>query len=72
MIFPAIWVYINLSKADNPHLIKSSFSFFNVAVFGIPLVTACLVDGLEAEDRQMLALIPLFPWRQMCRFKSHF
>lgn len=40
MIFPAMWAYKHLIKADNPHLIKSSFSFFNVAFFGIPVVTA--------------------------------
>lgn len=45
MIFPALWAYKSISKADNPHLIKSSFSFFNVAFFGIPIVTVLFGDG---------------------------
>src|SRR5690606_15735522 len=40
MIFPARLAYKHLPKADEPFLLESSFSFFNVAFFGIPIVTA--------------------------------
>src|SRR5690554_5415104 len=40
MILPAKLAFRSLDKADDPFLIKSSFSFFNVAFFGIPVVTA--------------------------------
>src|SRR5690606_37271342 len=40
MILPAMWAYYHMAKADNPHLIQSSFSFFNVPFFGIAVVTA--------------------------------
>lgn len=40
MILPARLAYKNITKADEPFLLESSFSFFNVAFFGIPVVTA--------------------------------
>jgi len=40
MILPARWAYKKMPKADEPFLLESSFSFFNVAFFGIPVVTA--------------------------------
>jgi len=40
MILPAKAAYKYFSKDDNPYLLESSFSFFNVAFFGIPVVTA--------------------------------
>jgi predicted permease len=40
MIFPARLAYKKIPKADEPFLLESSFSFFNVAFFGIPIVTA--------------------------------
>src|SRR5690554_4469554 len=40
MIGPARLAYKKFSKADEPFLLESSFSFFNVAFFGIPIVTA--------------------------------
>ncbi|MDT0644760.1 hypothetical protein RM553_18105 [Zunongwangia sp. F363] len=45
MIFPAIWVSKRYDGLDAP-LLKSSFSFFNVAFFGIPTVKALF--GQEA------------------------
>ncbi len=47
MVLPAKLAFKKLDKADNPFLIKSSFSFFNVAFFGIPVVTALFgADGV--------------------------
>src|SRR5690606_22398625 len=40
MILPARLAHRNIDQADEPHLLKSAFSFFNVAFFGIPVVTA--------------------------------
>src|SRR5690606_1748243 len=40
MILPARLAYKNITKADEPFLLESSFSFFNVAFFGIPVVSA--------------------------------
>lgn len=40
MILPARIAHRNIDQADEPHLLKSAFSFFNVAFFGIPVVTA--------------------------------
>ncbi len=40
MILPARVAYKKMPKADEPFLLDSSFSFFNVAFFGIPVVTA--------------------------------
>ena len=40
MILPARLAYKKINKADEPFLLESSFSFFNVAFFGIPVVTA--------------------------------
>lgn len=40
MVIPAKMAYRKISKADAPFMLKSSFSFFNVAFFGIPVVTA--------------------------------
>lgn len=40
MILPARLAYRKIPKADEPFLLESSFSFFNVAFFGIPVVTA--------------------------------
>lgn len=40
MILPARMAHRNIDQADEPHLLKSAFSFFNVAFFGIPVVTA--------------------------------
>lgn len=40
MVLPAKLGYKKLEEADHPFLIKSSFSFFNIAFFGIPVVTA--------------------------------
>lgn len=39
MVFPAKIAFHFFSKAENPYLLKSSFSFFNVAFFGIPIFT---------------------------------
>jgi len=40
MIGPARLAYKKIPNADHPFLLESSFSFFNVAFFGIPIVTA--------------------------------
>lgn len=40
MILPARLAYRKIDKADEPFLLDSAFSFFNVAFFGIPIVTA--------------------------------
>ena len=40
MILPARVAYNKIAKADELFLLESSFSFFNVAFFGIPVVTA--------------------------------
>ena len=40
MILPARLTHQNIAKADEPFLLESAFSFFNVAFFGIPIVTA--------------------------------
>ncbi len=40
MILPAKAAFRWFSKDDNPYLLESTFSFFNVAFFGIPVVTA--------------------------------
>ncbi|MEX2591969.1 MAG: hypothetical protein WD426_04285 [Anditalea sp.] len=40
MVLPAKVAYQYFSNTDNSYLLKSSFSFFNVAFFGIPVVMA--------------------------------
>ncbi len=46
MVIPATWIYKQFKDLENPHLLRSSFSFFNVAFFGIPTVIALF--GKEA------------------------
>ncbi|HIB37099.1 hypothetical protein [Mesonia sp.] len=46
MIFPAIIVHRTFGKGESRSLLKSGFSFFNVAFFGIPVVDALF--GKEA------------------------
>lgn len=40
MIIPAIIVHRTFGKGESRSLLKSGFSFFNVAFFGIPVVNA--------------------------------
>lgn len=40
MLLPARWAVRHMPKADEPFLLESAFSYFNVAFFGIPIVTA--------------------------------
>jgi malate permease and related proteins len=40
MLLPAHWANKTFAKDYDPNLVKSVFSFFNVAFFGIPIVTA--------------------------------
>jgi len=46
MVFPATWIYKHFHELENKNLLRSSFSFFNVAFFGIPTVQALF--GKEA------------------------
>lgn len=45
MMFPATWMYKKSENLENPSLLRSSFSFFNVAFFGIPTVNALFDEG---------------------------
>lgn len=45
MMFPATWIYKKSEDLENPSLLRSSFSFFNVAFFGIPTVNALFGEG---------------------------
>ncbi len=40
MVLPAKYAYRTFASDFDPNLLKSSFSFFNIAFFGIPIVTA--------------------------------
>lgn len=40
MNLPALLAHKTFAKKENPHLLKGSFTFFNVLFFGIPTVTA--------------------------------
>ena len=40
MNLPALWATKTFAKDENPHMVKTSFAFFNVAFFGIPTVLA--------------------------------
>jgi predicted permease len=44
MIFPAIVVHKTFGKDESSGLLKSGFSFFNVAFFGIPVISALFGD----------------------------
>jgi predicted permease len=48
MNLPALLAHKTFAKKENPNLIKSSFTFFNVLFFGIPVVTALF--GQEATS----------------------
>jgi predicted permease len=48
MNIPALIAYRTFAKKENPNLIRSSFTFFNVLFFGIPVVTALF--GKEATS----------------------
>ncbi|RAV29373.1 AEC family transporter [Sinomicrobium soli] len=40
MLLPAVWVKHKLKPSLNINILKSSYAYFNVAFFGIPVVTA--------------------------------
>ena len=45
MILPAIWIYRKYDQKSDLNLLKSCFSFYIVAFFGIPTVQALFGDG---------------------------
>ena len=45
MNLPAIFAQRTFASKENPHLLKSSFTFFNVLFFGIPTVKALFGEG---------------------------
>lgn len=45
MNLPALLAHKTFAREENPHLLKSSFTFFNVLFFGIPTVTALFDEG---------------------------
>ncbi|SHJ04684.1 hypothetical protein SAMN04488096_107120 [Mesonia phycicola] len=40
MIIPAVWVHKKIAKNESKSLLKSAFSFYNLAFFGIPVIDA--------------------------------
>ena len=45
MNLPAIFAHRTFANKENPHLLKGSFTFFNVLFFGIPTVKALFGQG---------------------------